>query len=134
MKYSISAGREIEALPHDANAVHLARPLGIAALKKLASKGIREASASDSTLKRFSKKSRDFLEQSGVRLKKQSAKGRPIGIGMQRMLEVIEMRKDYKSLRKIEEATQVPKSTVHYLVRHARRGKVKLKNQVIHLK
>lgn len=134
MKYSVSSSREVKLLPHDANAVHLARPLGIAGLRKLAESGIKEASASDSTLKRLSKKSRDFLEQSGVRIKKQSAKGRPIGIGMQKMLDIMEMRRDYKSLRKIEEATQVPKSTVHYLVRHARRGKVKLKNQVIHLK
>ena len=134
LKYSVSFARDVEALPRDANSIHMARPLKLLLLKKIAVKGVREVCAADSTLKRLSRKSIEFLKGQEIAVKRQTARGRPIGIGMQKMLEVIEMRRDMKSLRKIEEATDVPKSTVHYLVRHAGRGKIKVKGNVVHLK
>ena len=41
---------------------------------------------------------------------------------------------DYQSLREIERLTEIPKSTVHYLVKYAEREKIKKGNTTIYLK
>jgi hypothetical protein len=60
-------------------------------------------------------------------------KGRPIQIDLEKLLEVIELRRDYRSFREIEEMTNVPKSTAHYIIKHSSRKKVKFKDLIIHL-
>ena len=74
------------------------------------------------------------MKQNKVSLKIEKARGRAIEINSDKMLQVIEMRKDHRPLREIEEVTGIPKSTVHYLVKYSDRKKMKKGKDVIHLK
>jgi len=53
---------------------------------------------------------------------------------MDKMLQIIELRKDYQTVREIEKITNIPKSTVHYLLKYADRGKIRKGANVVYLK
>jgi len=61
-------------------------------------------------------------------------RGRALDLTMEQMLEIIEMRKDYQSIREIEKVMDIPKSTVHYLLKYADRGKIKSGSNIMYLK
>jgi len=134
MKYSVYPDSEIKSIPLDAVKLHLVRPIGLRKLEKLLKKRkIKEISLSDSCNKRIGKKSRELLGKKRINLVKDNRSGRPLEIGLENVLKIAEFKKDYLSLRRIEELTGIPKSTVHYFLRHANRNKLRKGNQTIYL-
>ena len=136
MRYAIASGTSIRKIPPETEAVHLVRPIDADRLRQLLRKcrDLRTCTLSASCEKRLSAKVRGMLREKGIVLVGESNRGRAIGIELQKLLDIIEMRKDFQSLREIEEASGVPKSTIHYLVKYAHRGKIKKGNETIYLK
>jgi len=135
VKYAIRDGKDLGKLPKDATAIHLVRPLPYKDLKKVLGKGKWEnVTMSNSCWKRLPQKTKNLFKEKSIPTKIESKPGRAIGIGLQRMLEVIEMRKDFQPFRDIEETTSIPKSTVHYLIKYAHRDKIKKGKDTIYLK
>lgn len=136
MKYSVYPFTRIEKIPADTEAIHLVRPVKKELLEKALKKcrSLEKISLSGSCLKRIPKKTRKALSERRIELRIESSRGRAIEIPLEKIMQLTEMRKDYQSLRDIEETTGIPKSTVHYLEKYAKRGKVKKGSEVIHLK
>ena len=136
MKIALYPETGISSIPIETDAIHLVRPLKRKRIEKVLRRcpGCKEVSLSKSCLKRLSPKARELFEKADVALVVESRRGRAIGISLEKMLHAIELRKDYQSLREIERITEIPKSTVHYLVKYAHRDKVKKGNSTIYLK
>ncbi len=136
MKYSVYPGAKIANIPADTEAIHLVRPVKRELLEKILCKCkfLKKISLSNSCLKRIPRKTRKVFSERKVELRIEASRGRAIEIPFEKMLHLIEMRKDFQSLRGIEKITGVPKSTVHYLEKYAKRVKVKRGSEVIHLK
>ncbi len=134
MKYSVYPETEIKSIPVNAEKIHLVRPIKKTKLiEMLRKRKITEISLSESALKRMKKKSIELIEKKGITLKKETRKGRPISAGLDTILKIIELKKDYLSTRKIGKKTGMPKSTVHYLIKYAKRDKIKKNKQTIYL-
>jgi hypothetical protein len=135
MRFVIYPETETRQLPANANALHLARPI---AAKKLAlfleKRQIESVSCSESTAKRLKPKHKLVLEQHGLSIEIEKRAGKPIQTDLKKMQLVLEMVHDHRSLREIEKTTGVPKSTVHYLVKYADRGKVKSNGKTVYLR
>ena len=135
MKISLYPETPISELPEGVNSIHLVRPV---TKKKLAllfkNSQIGSVSMSSSCFKRMSPETKRFLEKKGVKIEVKTERGRAISIPLKKMLNAIEMRRDFRSLREIEETTGIPKSTVHYLVKYSQRKKVKNGKSIIYLK
>lgn len=101
---------------------HLTRPLSITEIKKMHCKKI---SCSNSTNTRLSKKVKTYLTENKIEIKLEKHKGKPIQMSPKEILKVIKMYRIGKSYRQIEKETSIPKSTVHYLIKKAKRTKVK---------
>ncbi len=135
MKFAIYAGTDIKRLPANASALHLARPVSAKKLCELLEKrDIESVSCSGSTAKRLKQKHFAELEKRGISLEIEKRAGKPLQIDLKKMQAILEMVHDHRSLREIEKTTGVPKSTVHYLVKYADRGKIKDGNRVVYLK
>ncbi len=135
MKASVGPETEIRSLPEGIESVHLVRPIGKKRAASLlrARPGIEKVTLSPSCLKRVSPSLKEFLEKKGIGIAVVNERGRAIAIPLEKMLKAIEMRKDFRPLREIEELTGIPKSTIHYLVRHSSKKKVKKGKNVIYL-
>jgi len=134
MRYPISSQADFRSVPGDATQVHLVRPLTKQSLEKLLrSKPIDTVFLSKSTKKRLGKKAREFLKKRKVKIVEEKMAGRAISIELRKVQELVELHKDYRSFRKIEEVTGIPKSTVHYLIKYAHRTKIKKGQNIIYL-
>lgn len=120
VRYSIPKGRY--------ETYHLTRALPLREIKKIPCKTI---SCSPSTFKRLSKKVKDFLKTNNYHIIIEKNKGKPLQINPKKILEIIKAHRLGKSYRKIEKEFKVPKSTCHYLVRYAKKTKIKKGNTVI---
>lgn len=87
-----------------------------------------------SASQRLSGKVKELLKKKKIELKIKENKGRPISIDLEKMLRIIELKRDYRSYGEIEQITGVPKSTAHYLIKYANRSKIRKGKQVVHLK
>jgi hypothetical protein len=135
MKYSISDHSVVDKIPADTEAIHLTRPAKHSLLEKLFKKcNIREVTISKSCFKRLPEKTKKLFETSNANIIIEQKRGRAIDIPLEKMLEIIELRKDFQSIREIERLTGTPKSTIHYLIKYAERSKIKKGNQVVYLK
>ncbi|MDD5163623.1 MAG: hypothetical protein PHD95_05460 [Candidatus ainarchaeum sp.] len=136
MKYSVYPFTSARNIPADSEAIHLVRPVKKELLEKILKKcgSLKRISLSSSCLKRIPKKTRKIFSEKRIELRIEESRGRAIEIPFEKMLHLIELRKDFQSLRGIEETTGIPKSTVHYLEKYAKRAKVKKGSEVIHLK
>ena len=116
--------------------IHLVRPVNHRSIKEILKKcsALKKISLSKSCFQRMPEKTKTAIRENGTEMAIESRRGRAIGIGLEKMLHVIEMRKDFQPFREIENITGIPKSTVHYLVKYAQRGKVKKGNSVVYLK
>jgi hypothetical protein len=134
MKCSVFPGMAIGSIPKDIDEIHLVRPVKASLLGQIIEKRkIGKVSCSKSTFARLRKKHKRLLEEKGIGLVVENAAGRPIGIGMQKMLSVAEMVRDHRSYREIERTLGVPKSTVHYFAKTAQRAKIKSIGKILHL-
>lgn len=107
---------------------HLTRALSLHELKKIHSKKI---SCSPSTLERLSEKAKDYLKENKFHLIVEKNKGKPLETNPKEILQIIKAYRSGKSYRKIEKEFKIPKSTCHYLVKHAKKTKIKKGNVVI---
>ncbi len=135
MKYSITDTTNIEKIPRDTQEIHLTRPIKLKKLKALIEKcSIKRITIATSCLSRLSSKTKKMIKEKGIELGMEKCRGRPISLPLDKLLNIIELRKDFQTLREIEKVTGIPKSTVHYLVKYADRAKIKKDREVIYLK
>jgi hypothetical protein len=135
MKCAINNNTNISRIPLDTQEVHFVRPIKKQKLEELFNiRNITNISVSESCFKRLSPKTRKLISDKGISLEIQKNRGRALDISLETMLKIIELRKDYQSIREIEKQTNTPRSTVHYLLKYASRGKIKKGSTVIYLK
>jgi hypothetical protein len=135
MKYAIDQDTNISKIPRDTNEIHLVRPIKKESLDELLNtKHITTITLSESCLKRIPKKATQKIKEKGIDLIIEKKRGRPLEMSLEQMLEIIELRKDYQSIREIEKLTSVPKSTIHYLLKYANRSKIKKGKTILYLK
>ncbi|MFA6268244.1 MAG: hypothetical protein WCW13_00085 [archaeon] len=135
MKYSITEDTDVDKIPKDTTEIHLVRPIKRDRLMSLITRcPIRTITLSTSCLKRLPGKTQKKLKEKGISLAIEKRRGRAIDIPMDKMLQIIELRKDFQTVRDIEKITGIPKSTVHYLIKYADRGKIKKGANVVYLK
>lgn len=135
MKYAITEHTNIDSIPKDTTEIHLVRPIKWDNLNTLITKcPIRTITISTSCLKRLPSKTQKKLKDKGITIGLEKRRGRAIDLPMDKMLQIIELRKDYQTVREIEKITGIPKSTVHYLLKYADRGKIKKGQNVVYLK
>jgi len=136
MIFSVLPGMPLKDVPKEAEQLHFVRPMKKksieAVLKKCAA--LKSVSMSKSCTKRMPEAGLKLLREKGIRIESASRQGRPISVPLTKMQHVLEMRKDYQSLREVERVTGISKSTVHYLEKYAQRAKIKNGNKVIYLK
>ncbi|MBN2127742.1 MAG: hypothetical protein JW703_05150 [Candidatus Diapherotrites archaeon] len=130
MKYSIYSSNQ--KIPENASELHLVRPIKAKKLIELMNKGIKKISMSSTTFNRLNKKVKEIAGKKNIELKVISLKGRAIGLGLEKVKEIISLYRDDKSFRKIEEKTGIPKSTAHYLIKYSKRKKLKNENKIIY--
>ena len=135
MKYSVHSRTDVKRIPKETTDIHASRPLRLRMLKRLLHKcpALKTISLSKSAFERLSRPVKLLLQKHKMQLMIVKAKGRPIAIELEKMLHIIELRRDYRSYGEIAEITGVPKSTVHYLIKYAQRTKVRHNNQTVHL-
>lgn len=107
---------------------HLTRALSLHEIKKINCKKI---SCSPSTLERLSEKSKDYLKENKYHIIIETHKGKPLETNPKEILQIIKAYRSGKSYRKIEKQFKIPKSTAHYLVKHAKKTKIKKGNTII---
>lgn len=135
MKCAVTDKTNITKIPRDITEIHLVRPIKKEKLEELfSSRQIKSITASDSCIKRLTPRARQRIKEAGVELQIERRRGRALNVSLEKMLEIIELRKDFQSIREIEKVTGVPKSTIHYLLKYADRGKIKKGSTVIYLK
>jgi hypothetical protein len=136
MKIAIHDRQELHRLPKNTTELHLVRPVSWKDLQSAFNKQkkISHISLSKSCFNRLSKNAKNILKDHNIGIVFETRRGRPIGIALERMLNVIELRKDFQPFRDIEEHTGIPKSTAHYLVKYAVREKIKKGKDTVYLK
>ena len=135
MKIAITENTDIKKVPKDTEEIHLVRPIKKENLDfLLKNRPIKRISLSSSCLKRLPKKAQKKIKERGIEITMEKRRGRALDLTMDQMLEIIEMRKDYQSIRVIEKVMDIPKSTVHYLLKYADRGKIKSGSNIMYLK
>ena len=107
---------------------HLTRALSLHEIKKITCKTI---SCSPSTFNRLSKRVKSYLSQNKYKIKIETNKGKPLQNNPKIILRCIKLYRSGKSLRNIEKETGVAKSTIHYLIKYARKTKIKKGSIVI---
>ena len=134
MRYSIYPETNPKAVPADVAAIHLVRPVKEEVLRELIEKcDLKEISLSRSCAKRLGSKVKKLIKEEGIALKEGEKRGRPLGIELDKMKEIVEMHRDDKTYREIEGSLGIPKSTAHYLIRYADRNKLKKGKEIIYL-
>ena len=91
------------------------------------------ATATGSCFRRLSAKARRLLDSSGAEVVIEQARGRPISLPMEKIIEVAELHRDERTFREIEGITGIPKSTCHYLLKYAQRQKIGSGGKVVYL-
>lgn len=135
LKCAVDEHTKISQIPKDTTKIHIVRPIKKELLNDiLENRSIQEITLSSSCYKRMPKKHIEKIKEKGINLSTEVRRGRALNVSMDTMLEIIELRKDYQSVREIEKVTGVPKSTIHYLLKYADRGKIKKGGTVIYLK
>ncbi len=113
--------------------IHFKRPPSFFVLKSFLDKGFKVFHMPQSCFNRLSKKSKSLLATTDCKIIIETARGRPLNISFEKLLQVIELHKDNRTFRQIEEITGIPKSTAHYLIKYAERQKIKGKGKIIYL-
>ena len=111
------------------NDVHLVRPVKTSEFKKTL-KRKKTLYMPKSTYGRLSNWIQNFLKKRKVKVVYETLQGRPISKDPKQMRDAIKLYKAGFSYREIEKKTGLPKSTVHYLVKKAKRNKIKSGNKI----
>ncbi len=135
MQYAIREHTPISTLPKDLSEIHLVRPISA---KKMAAvlvqcPNISYVGASSSVEKRLAPKTRDVLQKHRILVKRNHRPGRALNVDLEKIRLIADLRKDFLSMREIEAKTGVPKSTIHYLLKKAKRQKIHKGKNVIYV-
>jgi len=112
------------------DAFHLSRPVTVSELDKI-TQVKKTITMSPSTEKRLSVKAKTLLKQKKIKTELIKRQGRPIGIKADVVKNALNLHKVGFSFRKIQEKTGLPKSTLHYIVKHAKRNRIKYKDMTV---
>ena len=135
MKIAVNPKTKIERVPAGTEEIHMVRPIKAGSLSELIKGiGVKKISLSASCYSRMSEKARKILQETGVEIAQENRRGRALELSSDTILKIGEYKGDYKSIREIARLTGEPKSTVHYLLKYADRGKIRKGNQTIYLK
>lgn len=136
MYYALRENTPIGSLPVDLEQIHLVRPISAKKLKLAFERcrGIRTIGASPSVEKRLAPKARKILQEKGIVISRAHRAGRALNLDLSTVKQIADLKKDFLSLRKISERTGVPKSTVHYLLKKAKREKIRKGKNVIYVR
>lgn len=113
--------------------IHFSRPPTASRLSGVLEGGAPSISMSKSCFERLSAKVRRLLDASDAQIIIKAARGRPINLSPELFLEIVELHRDNRTYRQIEDITGVPKSTVHYLIRYAQRQKLKSGGKIVYM-
>jgi hypothetical protein len=127
MYLAVRENTPISALAEGLTRIHLVRPVSYKKMAEILSRcpQIDRISSSPSVQRRLSPKTRELLKEKRIHLEQHHNAGRAVGIGLDKIRKVADLRKDFLSLRKISKETGIPKSTIHYLIKKAKRKKIK---------
>jgi len=114
------------------DAFHLSRPLTFEDMKKLVTVK-KKYTMSKSTYERLGKSTKEFLSKRKVKIDFVSKAGRPISSNIETIKKVLELHNAGFSVRKIESKLKIPKSTIHYLIKKAKRNKIKYNGKSVFL-
>ena len=136
MKYAVNPNTPIRKIPPETQEIHLVRPVKKEKLSQLLKQciALRTIYLSKSCDSRLSEKARKKIKEKGIGLAREDSRGRAINMDLKKLLNIVEMVKDGRSLREIESVSGIPKSTVHYIVKYAERTKLRDGRQIIYLK
>ena len=112
---------------------HFSRPVSVREIEKMLNSGIREFSMPDSCRVRMSIKALKKIEQRNGKITIENSAGRPIGLELEKILEVVELHNDHRTYRQISDITGIPKSTAHYLIKYAERNKIKKGGKTVYI-
>ncbi|MFH0906102.1 MAG: DUF1699 family protein [archaeon] len=88
---------------------------------------------SKSTKERLSKNTLELLKKKQITNYTKNEQGRAIEIDAENIQKILKMYKDH-SFRELEEILGIPKSTIHYFIKHSKRKKIKEGKKIIYLK
>ncbi len=136
MFYAVRENTPVSSLPLDLEHIHVVRPLStkkmIGILQRC--KRLNEIGASPTIEKRFTPKTKKMLIEKGISLVRMHRPGRAIHVDLQKITQIVDLKRDFLPVREISERTGVPKSTVYYLLKKAKREKVKSGKNVIYVR
>lgn len=135
MHYVVEEHTPVGTLPSDLEQVHLTRPLSGKKLKLVIQRcpSIRTIGMSPSVEKRLAPGTRKWVNEKGISLVRNHRAGRALNIDLSQIKTIADLRKDFLSMREISKRTGIPKSTIHYLLKKAKRTKLKKGKQVIYV-
>ncbi|PIN85476.1 MAG: hypothetical protein COV47_01945 [Candidatus Diapherotrites archaeon CG11_big_fil_rev_8_21_14_0_20_37_9] len=113
--------------------IHFSRPPTLKEIETALKQGTREIYISQSSSERMSKRTQKKIKESGITINIEKVAGRPINMSLQKILEIVELHKDHRTYREIEQITGIPKSTVHYIIKYAQRQKIKKGKKIVYL-
>jgi len=136
LKCSVTTDTIIKNVPAECSEIHLVRPINDDRIFELLKRcrQLGKITLSKSCLKRLPAKSKKMFKEKKISLEIDSRKGRSIELDFATINKIIELAKDEQSFREIERVTGVPKSTVHYLIKYADRGKIRNGKNILYLK
>ncbi len=135
MYFAIREKTVVGSIPTDAEKIHLVRPISTKKIKEILSRctHLQIISASASVQKRMRPEAKSFIQKKNIKMEHAHRAGRALNLDLQKIKEIVDLKKDFLSIRKISQKTGVPKSTIHYLLKKAKRLKVKKGKQVVYV-
>jgi hypothetical protein len=135
MLYAIRAHTPVSTIPSDIERIHLVRPISTKKIKAILSRcpSILEIGASVSVEKRLAPDAVQLFKKKGIPIVRAHRAGRALHMDLETIRKIAELRKDHLSMRDITKRTGVAKSTIHYLLKRAKRTKVKKGKHVIYV-
>ena len=112
--------------------VHLVRPVRTKEYEKYFSEK-KELFMPKSTFERLAEKVKAILFRKKVKVIYERLPGRPIAQDHEKMKKALALYKSGFSYREIEKKTGLPKSSVHYLIKKAKRNKIKNGSEIYSL-
>jgi hypothetical protein len=135
VKDSLDKKERIRYLNSNCEILHLTRSFPLKSIKKILKKcnKLKRITVSKSTKKRLSKKVINEIRKKGISIYTKNEQGRAIEIKIDKLQKLLNMYKDY-SYRELSQQLNVPKSTIHYIIKYSKRKKIKDGKKIIYLK
>lgn len=135
IKDSLNNSKKINKINSGCVELHITQAFSKKIIEKIISKykKIKVITASRSTKERLSDATKKLLRKKNISLRLKAEQGRPISISVNKLNKILQMYKDY-SYRELAEKLNVPKSTIHYLIKKSKRKKLKDGSKIIYLK